>query len=299
VLLAVITLDFDPVLRLGDLALRLETLGIAAAVFIGLLVAAAIAGSTPAEGADPGPYIKLRRLRRDDLLYVALGAVPGAVAGGRLGYALVHADYYASDPLALFDPAQGSLELAGAVVGGALTAGVVARLLDGPVGRWYHAGALPVLAAIALGKAATALGGSGQGQPFDGAWATAYVGPGPWGSVSAATPSHPAQLYESLVTGAVLLVVGALFALGTFDRRDGRGFLVAIAAWLVGRAVVAIAWRDPAVVGPLNGGQLLALALAAVLTVLAVLLPQIHSRAVRGNASADPRWPDPETRPHF
>ena len=296
---AVITLDFDPFLRLGDLAVRLETLGIAAAVLIGLLFSAAIAGSTPAEGADSGPYIKLRRLRRDDLLYVALGAVPGAVTGGRLSYALIHADYYMANPLALFDPAQGSLELAGAVVGGALTAGIVARLLDGPVGRWYHAAALPVLATIALGKAATALGGNGQGQAFDGGWATAYVGPGPWGSASAATPSHPAQLYEALVTGAVLLAVATIVALGTFDRRDGRVFLVAVAAWLVARAVVASVWRDPAVVGPLNGGQLLALVLAAALVVLAALLPQVQRRPVRDTPSADPRWPDPETRPHF
>ena len=58
----------------------------------------------------------------DDLAFIAVGAVPGAVVGGRLGYGLLHWDYYGSSPRALFDPAVGSLELGLGVVGGLLTA---------------------------------------------------------------------------------------------------------------------------------------------------------------------------------
>ena len=35
-------------------------------------------------------------LRADDLLFIAVAAIPGAVAGGRLGYWLLHYDYYSS-----------------------------------------------------------------------------------------------------------------------------------------------------------------------------------------------------------
>jgi prolipoprotein diacylglyceryltransferase len=294
---AVIELAFDPVLRLGDAAVRLETLASAAVILVALALAARIAGRTPAAGEDPGPFVHRPRLRRDDLLFIALGALPGAVVGGRLGYALMHLDYYASNPLALLDPSQGALELSLAVVGGAVTGSVVARLLDGPVGRWLHVATLPVLVGLALGKAATALGGDGQGSPSDLPWSTAYAGPGPWGSLAPAVPAHPAQLYEAGATVVVLLVLVGAFAAGGFGRRDGRAFLVALVLFAIGRALAAAAWRDAAVLGPLNAGQLLALAIALGGTLLALALPQL-SRAGRA-ASSGPTWPDPETRPQF
>ena len=168
--LAVIVLDFDPYLHLGDRSIRWETLGIAAAVLLGILVAALLAGRTPGHDAligeeEPpeeereGPW----HLRRDDLLFILLGAVPGAVVLGRLGYGLLHMDYYGGNWRALLDPAQGSLELTLAVVGGTLTGIYVAALLDAPVGRWLHVAIAPLLLVLGLGKAAQALGGSGQG----------------------------------------------------------------------------------------------------------------------------------------
>ena len=117
--------DFDPALALGDRAIRLETLGLAIAVLAGLLWAALIAGRTPAfEGwigtpahagherasvvpeavADDEPW----HLRRDDLLFIVLGAVPGAVVMGRAFAVLVHLDYYRAFPQAILDPALGS-----------------------------------------------------------------------------------------------------------------------------------------------------------------------------------------------
>ena len=48
--LAAIVFDFDPYLRLGDRAVRWETLAIAAAVLVGILAAALIAGRTPGHG---------------------------------------------------------------------------------------------------------------------------------------------------------------------------------------------------------------------------------------------------------
>lgn len=300
--IAVIELAFDPIVRLDGAATRLETLALAVVILVAVLVAARIAGWTPEQGDDPGPFVHRPRLRRDDMLLVALGAIAGAVIGGRLGYGLIHLDYYAGRPTALLDPAQGSLELAGAVAGAALAGASVAGLLEGPVGRWFHVAALPTLLALGLGKAATVLGGVGQGSPSDLPWATAYVGPGPWGSLSPATPSHPAQVYEALVTIGVLLVVMTILAAGGFARRDGRAFLVAIGLWAVGRAVVAATWRDAAVAGPFNAGQLIALALAAVAFGLSLVLPRLVAAvasASSGSEPPEPAWPDPATRPRF
>jgi phosphatidylglycerol:prolipoprotein diacylglycerol transferase len=264
-----IVFDFDPYLRLGEFAVRLETLGVAAAIFVGMVLAALVAARTPGHDlligdAEPraddgdGPW----HLRRDDLLFIALGAVPGAVLLGRLGYGLLHADFYATEWRALLDPRQGSLELTLGVVGGTATAIYVASLVGAPVARWLHVAIVPLLAALGLGKVAQALGGSGQGAASDGL-ATAYLPPGPWGSPGADIPAHPSQLYEAASTLAVLLVVVLLARFTPLRRADGRLFAVGICLWALGRALVASTWRDPDVIAGLNAGQLMALAVAA------------------------------------
>ncbi len=268
--LAVVVFDFDPYLRFGDRAVRWETLAIAAAVLAGILAMALIAGRTPNHarwiGEEEPPDEEREgtwHLRRDDLLFILLGAVPGAVVLGRLGYGLLHLDYYSTQWRALLDPGQGSMELTLAVVGGTLTAVYVAALLDAPVGRWLHVAIAPLLLVLGLGKAAQALGGSGQGDATAATWATAYAPPGPWGSPGAEIPAHPAQLFEAAMTAAVLLLVILLARLTPLRRADGRLYAVGLGLWALGRGVVASTWRDPDVLGQLNAEQLICLVVAA------------------------------------
>jgi phosphatidylglycerol:prolipoprotein diacylglycerol transferase len=262
---AVIVFAFDPAIGLGGLVIRWETLGIAAAILAGLVAAAVLAGRLAAPTGE--------RLRRDDLLFIGLGVVPGAVIGGRLGYVVLHLDYYAAQPGSIADAGQGGFQLSLAVAGGVLSGMFVCRLLDAPVRTWLHVAALPLLIAIEGGKAAMAFGGSGQGRPSVEAWATAYLGDGPWGSLAPALPSIPAQLIEAGATAAV--AAGLVIALlgGAFGRRDGRLFLAAVGGWLVVRLAVATTWRDPAVLGPLRVDQLISIALLAVIAVALVRWP--------------------------
>ncbi|MBA2374032.1 MAG: prolipoprotein diacylglyceryl transferase, partial [Chloroflexi bacterium] len=161
---AVIELQFDPILRIGDdIAVRWQILALGAVIVLALCLAA-IGG-------------RRSRLRADDLLFIAIGVVPGALIGGRLGYAAIHLDFYMADPGALVDPAKGSLELVGAVVGGLLSGGYIASLLEASVARWLHTTAGPLFLALGLGKLTLALGGAGQGSLSDGSFATAYRGP--------------------------------------------------------------------------------------------------------------------------
>ncbi len=286
--LAVIVLDFDPYAHVGDRAVRWETLAIAAAVLLGILAAAFIAGRTPGrelligeeevpEEEREGPW----HLRRDDLLFIILGAVPGAVVLGRVGYGLLHVDYYEGQWRALLDPGQGSLELTLAVVGGTLTGIYVAALLDAPVGRWLHVAVGPLLLVLGLGKAAQALGGSGQGTASTLSWATSYLPPGPWGSPGAEIPAQPSQLYEAAMTLLVVLAVVALARLTPLRRADGRLYAVGIGLWALGRAVVASTWRDPAVAGSLNAEQLICLATALAMLAVAAGATVARRRRLR------------------
>jgi phosphatidylglycerol---prolipoprotein diacylglyceryl transferase len=321
----VIELAFDPLVQVGDWTVRLQTIALALVILLALLAAAVVARRTPIDPRVPAdelvlpadapdsrddrdpagqPALQANHLRRDDLLFIVVASLPGAVLGGRLGYWLLHLDYYGTNPGAILDIGQGGLQLSLAVVGGVLTGSVVASLLGAPVGRWLHAATLPLLLAIAGGKATMALGGEGQGLPFDGPVATAYLGPGPWLSLAPELPSHPAQLYEALATIAVLAVLGALLAGGRFAGRTGSVFLLGLALWASARFAVAFAWRDPAIAGPLRADQLLSLALAGGAAVGLVLARVRDRRARTGGAGpglvrapGEPEWPDPETRP--
>ena len=292
--IATITFTFDPLLHLTDaLVVRWMTVALAA-VLAGALVAAAVAARRGA-------------LRADDLLYIAIGTVPGAVVGGRIGYGLAHSGTFGGDVVRLLDPAVAGADLGLAVVGGTLSAAYVVSLLGAPLGRWSHTLALPLLLAIGAGKLSMVLGGSGQGVLSDASWATAYMGPGPWGSLAPDLPAHPAQAYEGAATLGWVVVLALIASSGVFAARDGRLFLVAIGGWAAIRAAVSLVWRDPIAVGPFGVSGAIAAAIAVGAVVGAIVLAgRARQRASAGiDATAagpgpgDPAWPDSEARPRF
>lgn len=282
--IAVVTFQFDPYAHLlGDLTVRWGAIALA-----GVIVAALVLAGLLARAAG---------LRADDVAFVAVGIVPGAVIGGRLGYFILHAGYYGSAPDRLLDPSIGGMDLGLAVVGGFLTGSYVASLLGASVGRWLHLVAVPVLFALGAGKLTTVLAGSGQGLPSDADWATAYLGPGPWGSLVPALPSQPSQAYEGIATLAIVVALTLVLMLGAFRRRDGGLFFTAVGLWAIARALVSTTWRDPAVAGGLNAGGLIAAGIA-VGCALALVTLTVRRRWTAAHARpADPpgevAWPDP------
>ena len=277
----VIRLDFDPTIAPFGLTVGLETLALAGVVFLVLVLAGLGAGrlrSRLDQGPD-GSAGERHRLRRDDLILFAFGAVPGAVVGGRLDYVLIHYDYFRVDSSRLTDPGQGSLALSLAVVFGAVTALAVAKLLGAPISRWLHVAAGPLLVGLGLGKLALVLGGNGQGQFSDAAWATVYVRSGPWQSPNADAAAVPSQALEGLlVLGAAALILVVPFVMrfrlrrwwrivrpGFAPRRDWwlltgfRRFLTALCLWSLARFGAAFTWRDAQVAGPLRVEQLVLL----------------------------------------
>lgn len=258
---AVITLAFDPVLKLTESSsVRYETIALAAVLLVGLVLAAWVGRLTPAIG----PFVPAPGLRADDLIFIVVGAVPGAIIGGRLGYVLVNLDYYRGHAAAIVDPTQGGLELTLAVPLGILTGALIARLIGAPVTRWMHAIALPLLFVLAAGKLVGVLGANGQGSPTDLPWATAYLGPGPWDSLAADIPSHPAQVYEAILGLITIIGLAAASRLEFVSRRDGAALYAALGLWAIGRFAIAFTWRDPVVAGPLRAEQVLLLLVAIV-----------------------------------
>ena len=238
-LLATIDLGFNPLLGLGPLTLRWETLGVTVGVLIALAIAAALAPSL------------------DQLVLIIVGIVPGAVVGGRLVHVLDYAGAYAANPVSIIDPRFGSLSLLGAVMGGTLSALYVCRLLKVSAAEWADRAAIPLLVALGVGKFAQLLGGSGQGLPFEGPWAVAFVGDGPWVSLAPSVPSHPSQVYEALWLLAgipVVLVLGGprrnpprFHPYVAWADRVGSGRSLFVSA-LCGFWSVDFSWASPGVI---------------------------------------------------
>jgi prolipoprotein diacylglyceryltransferase len=250
-LLAAVTLDFPPIAELGAVQLPWRALALALAVTL------ALAWFTRrARSAFPD-------VPTGDLAFLVLGAIPGAVVGGRLVHGIAYAGAYAQEPGALFDLGRGSLSLAGAVVGGALTAAWLCGRLGYSPRAWADVAAPPLLLAIGGGKLAMLLAGAGQGLPWDGRGGVAFLGDGPWASLDPGTPAYPTQALEgtwALLGIPVLLVLERRLA-GRGPAPSGALALATAAWWLAGRAAVAIWWRDEPVAGPWGAEGLVALVL--------------------------------------
>ena len=287
---AVVSLDFDSTISPFGLTVRLETLALAGVVFLMILAAAIGAGRMPAKEPedDADGETRMPRLRRDDLLLIAFGAVPGAVAGARIDYGLLHYDYFSKDWHRLLDPGQGGLALTLAVVLGTVTAVMVAALLSAPISRWLHVATIPLLLGLGLGKLAMVLGADGQGKFDTGSWTLVFTGSGPWQSANAGVAAIASQVIEGLlVLAAALALMVIPFLLRLRVRRwrrfvrpgyapatawgmltGARRFFTAICLWAAIRLGVAFTWRDAAVLGPLNAEQLI---LASVIVLFAAL----------------------------
>jgi prolipoprotein diacylglyceryltransferase len=209
------------------------------------------------------------------------------VVGGRLGYVLLHPAFFTAAPGRILDPGVGSLELTVGVVGGALTGSLVALLLDGRPGPWLRVATLPTLLVLGAGKLAMVLGGSGQGLPTGGDPATAYLGAGPWGSLGPAIPSIPSQALEAAATGIVIIAIVLASLVPALRRPDGRLFLLSLAGWAIGRAIVASTWRDPVVVGPLRAEQAIDVAVAIGALGLALFLIAVRRGDEAGTTVSD------------
>ena len=222
--IAVIVFEFDPYAQLfGDLAVRWGTIALTLAIVLSFVLAAVLA-----RGGG---------LRMDDIAFIAVGIVPGAVVGGRLGFALIHWSFYGGDPGVLIDPSVGGLDLGLAVVGGDAfglirrePARGAARPLVAPRGG---SGALRHRSREAFDGP----DGRGPGNPERRTLGDRLRRPGPVG-FGRARPSRPTPLrhtrgsrrWPSSPSSPSLLMVGA------FRRRDGRLFYLAIGLWALARA---------------------------------------------------------------
>ena len=89
------------------------------------------------------------------------------------------------------------------------------------------------------------------------------------------------------MAAGVLVLVTLLGWRSGLRRADGRLFAVGLAAWALGRGLVASTWRDAAVLGPLNVEQLMCI-VVAVVAIGSAIAATVVIRRRRGAGIAHP-----------
>ena len=283
--IAVIALDFDPVLRLGDVTIRWQTVALAATIFVALCLAAGVARRTA--------------MRPDDLLFVVVGIVPGAVIGGRIGAVLAHADFYR----AAWAPSS-------------------TRAREPSACHWPWPAERPAVPSSPASSAhpfapgstlrrcrccSGSRSGSSRWCSRRPARASRPSSPGPpptsdpdRGAARARDPvASVAGLRGDRCPGRARAHRHRVF-LRRLPRAHWPGGPRGVAIWAFGRAIVGMVWRDADVIGPFGVEQVLTLAVGTVFLALALVPAEpVRPDVPAGDATGRPRMAGSETRPPF
>ncbi|HBF22501.1 MAG TPA: hypothetical protein DDW23_01680 [Planctomycetes bacterium] len=163
----------------------------------------------------------------------------GVIVGGRLGFVVVNAEWFASRPLEIFKIWEGGLVMYGGFILAAFFGVKKAKHLGMNSWRVADVGLTAGFLGQAIGRVGCLCVGDDFGAPTDIPWAITFPDPLPQGSAFPATlagvPVHPTQIYMSLK--ALSLCLLGLWLLPR-KRFHGQVFLILIAGYAALRYVV-------------------------------------------------------------
>ncbi|MBI2941671.1 MAG: prolipoprotein diacylglyceryl transferase [Chloroflexi bacterium] len=248
-----ITIDIDPTLfHLGPVALSWYGLAVVLAVTVAV-------------------WLTLREARRKGIptqpvADLAVWVVVGGVVGARLLHVIDRWGDYAANPAQLLAFQNGGLAILGAVLGGAIAAGLGARSLGLPVRRLFDAIAPGLVLGQAIGRFGCLVTGDALGPPTDGSWGITYLNP------HAMAPQlgiayQPVFLYEQLWDLAIFAV---LWRLRRRLTADGQVFALYLGLYSAGKFALTFLRTETVWFWGLQEAQLVALVGVAIAVAWAV-----------------------------
>jgi phosphatidylglycerol:prolipoprotein diacylglycerol transferase len=137
----------------------------------------------------------------DDLF---MWATLGVILGGRLGYVLFYdPSYFAAHPFDIFKLWTGGMSFHGGFLGVIFACWLFSRVERIRLDQILDLAAGSVPFGLGLGRLANFINGELYGRPSDVPWAMVFPEGGP-------LPRHPSQLYEALLEGGLLFLIGRL-----------------------------------------------------------------------------------------
>jgi phosphatidylglycerol---prolipoprotein diacylglyceryl transferase len=239
-----VTINLDPTLfQLAPLAFSWYGLAVAAGMLVGIWL---LLREAQRRGLPTEPVLDL-------VLWIAVGGLVGA----RLLYVLDRWSLFVANPAQILAIHTGGSSIMGAILGGGLTAAILARRKGLPVRRLFDAAAPGIVLGQAIGRFGCLVTGDTVGRPTDGSWGIVYLNPG------ARVPQlgvayQPAFFYEQLWD---VLVFAILWRLRKRVRGDGQLFALYLGLYAIGKFVITFVRLDPVYFWGLQQSHVVALGL--------------------------------------
>ncbi|MDY4575920.1 MAG: prolipoprotein diacylglyceryl transferase [Intestinibacter sp.] len=215
--------------------------------------------------------IALREAKRlgiseDDILNLAMIAIPCGLIGARAYYVIFNWSYYAGDISEILNFRGGGLAIHGGLIGGILAGLIYSKVKNINFFKLADCVVLGIPLAQAIGRWGNFLNQEAHGGPTD----------LPWGIMVDGIKVHPTFLYESIWDLGVFLF---LFIFRKKQKYQGQILVDYIILYSIGRFFIEGLRTDSLMLGPLRMAQVISLACI----ILGVILNYILSRRAKNN----------------
>ena len=205
-----------------------------------------------ATGMLIGIALAIREAKRvgiseDDVLNIAIIAIPVAIICARLYYVIFSWDYYSQNPGEIFNIRGGGLAIHGGLIGGILTGFIYAKVKKLDFFKTADAVMVGMPLAQAIGRWGNFINGEAHGGP------TSL----PWGIMVDGVKVHPTFLYESIWDFGIFLFI--MFYRRKKKTYEGEVIVSYITLYSIGRFFIEGLRTDSLMFGPIRMAQFVSL----------------------------------------
>lgn len=208
-------------------------------------------GILMATGMILGTLIALKEAKRvgikeDDILDLAIVAIPIGLLSARLYYVIFNWEYYFQNPSQILNFRGGGMAIHGALIGGILTGYIFSRIKKIDFLKLADTVIIGMPLAQAIGRWGNFINGEAHGGPTNLPWAIVVDG----------VKVHPTFLYESIWN------IGVFILLWMFRKKkqyEGQIIVYYITLYSLGRFFIEGLRTDSLMIGPLRMAQVISL----------------------------------------
>ena len=208
-------------------------------------------GILMATGMILGTYLALKEAERvgiseDDVLNLAIFAIPAGVLGARLYYVIFNWGFYSQNPSQILNFRGGGMAIHGALIGGILAGLIYTKLKKIKFFKMADIALIGMPLAQAIGRWGNYINGEAHGGPTN----------LPWGIMVDGVKVHPTFLYESIWDFGIFIF---LWMFRKKKKYEGQVAVYYIILYSLGRFFIEGLRTDSLMIGPLRMAQVISL----------------------------------------
>ena len=208
-------------------------------------------GILMATGMILGTYLALKEAERvgiseDDVLNLAIFAIPAGVLGARLYYVIFNWGFYSQNPSQILNFRGGGMAIHGALIGGILAGLIYTKLKKINFFKMADIALIGMPLAQAIGRWGNYINGEAHGGPTN----------LPWGIMVDGVKVHPTFLYESIWDFGIFIF---LWMFRKKKKYEGQVAVYYITLYSLGRFFIEGLRTDSLMIGPLRMAQVISL----------------------------------------